>query len=106
MLVTQTTAFACRAPNGMTYTPRGGDFANFTFGQASQLGNQYYGMAGQLSTTYPPDPRYVDHPTEHVNGVMGSVDSRFADKWVFTGMGGRIFPSGRRFVGDDLCRDQ
>src|SRR2546430_8667231 len=85
LLVTQTTAFACRAPNGMTYTPRGGDFANFTFGQASQLGNQYYGMAGQLSTTYPTDPRYVDQPTEHVNGVMGSVDSRFADKWVFTG---------------------
>ncbi|MBI2773677.1 MAG: hypothetical protein HYX56_04190 [Chloroflexi bacterium] len=78
-------AYACRAPNGQTYTPAGGDFANFTFGQQSQVGNQYYGVAGQMSTTFPPDPRYTDHPSEHVNSVMGSIDARTYAAWVFSG---------------------
>ena len=84
-LLVQSVAYACRAPNGQTYTPRTGDFGNFTFGQTSQGGNQYYGVAGTMSTTYPPDPRYVDHPDEHVNSVMGSVDLRAPSAWVFTG---------------------
>ncbi len=85
MLLGQDAAYACRAPNGQIYTPRGGDFNNFTFGQKSEGGNFYYGVAGRLGTTFPPDPRYVDHPDEHVNGVLGSADVRTPAAWVFTG---------------------
>lgn len=84
-MASQEVAFACRAPNGDFYTPSDGEFGNFTFGQKSQGGNHYYGVAGNMGTTFPPDPRYTDHPAEHVNGVMGSVDQRIPAAWVFTG---------------------
>jgi hypothetical protein len=61
---------------------------NFVFGQASQGGNYYYGVAGTMTTTFPPDPRDAYHPFEHVAMVMGSVDATVRTDtccWIYTG---------------------
>jgi hypothetical protein len=44
-------------------------------GQSSQGGNYYYGLIGTMYTTFPPDPRDAEHPTEHVNAFLMSVDA-------------------------------
>ncbi|MGH2498645.1 MAG: hypothetical protein ACRDF0_00910 [Candidatus Limnocylindria bacterium] len=84
-------AAACRWPSGGTaYTPNNSLAEQFQFGQYSQGGNYYYGVAGQISTTYPPDP--VDATTwsvpQHVATLFGSSDDRSSpgqEGWVYTG---------------------
>jgi hypothetical protein len=87
--VMSTTVLGCTVQGtGTHYTSVQGSGKNFHFGQSSQGGNYYYGVAGQLSTTFPPDPRYDSyHSDQHVNGVMGADDVNAAAGccWVYVG---------------------
>lgn len=51
-----------------------GNGSTFLFGQTSQGGNYYYGVAGVMGTSSPPDPVDADNPQAHVNVHIGSID--------------------------------
>lgn len=69
-----------------TWPPNNSVPEQFQFGQYSQGGNYYYGVAGNVNTTYPLDP--VDggswDVSQHVASLLGSADER-GGAWLYTG---------------------
>lgn len=84
-------AVACKWPaSGTSYLPNNPTAGQWQFGQQSQGGNYYYGVAGTLTDTFPPTP--VDGQTwdqpQHTNFQLGSVDVRAGSGtpgWLYTG---------------------
>lgn len=56
-------------------TPNDTEFGQFKFGQRSQGGNQYYGLAGVIHISQPANPADIEHPYEHVVTQLGSADA-------------------------------